>query len=268
MCPRTRKPRQHQKLSRLLFGLCFFTSVSLGSHVFSQETQQEHPLIPALRLARQSQKVLDQVNDYEATLIKRERIDGNLIGQRIAMKLRKSPFSVYMKYERPNAGRQILYVEGQNQNQLLAREASGLTSLIGTVSLPIDSPQVMAENRHPITDVGMHRMIEMVIEQWELESKYGEIDVQFYPQAKMGNAECEVIETTHPRPRRQFKYHLSRVFIEKQSRLPIRIENYGFPQQANTPAPLLEEYTYLNVRTNVNLTAADFDRANRNYSFR
>jgi len=116
--------------------------------------------------------------------------------------------------------------------------------------------------------MGMKKMLELLMAQWKLESKYGECDVKFYPDAKMGNAECEVIECSHPRPRKQFPFHMTRIFLEKRSRLPIRIENYGFPAQANQPAPLVEEYTYVNVKTNLGLTAADFDRRNQKYSFR
>jgi hypothetical protein len=235
----------------------------------AQQTEpKEHPLIPAIQLARQSRDVLQQVRDYEATLIKQELINGRMVSQRIQMRIQEEPFSVYLKYDAPSPGREVLFVQGQNNNQLLVHDPGGLAALAGTLSLPIDSPQVLAENRHVVSDLGMRRMIEMVIAQWELESKYGEIDLKFYPNAKMGNASCEVIESIHPRPRKQFPYHMSRVFIEKQTRLPIRIENYAFPQQAGQPAALVEEYTYLNVKTNVGLTAADFDRQNQKYQFR
>lgn len=238
-----------------------------GQQVQGQQAPAEHPLVPAIQLATQSYNVLRNITDYEATLIKQELVNGRLITQRMKMRLKEEPFSVHLYYEEPNAGRQILYVSGQNNNQLLAKEATGLSSLVGTVQLALDSPQVMAENRHVITDLGMRRMLEMLVTQWNLESKFGEVDVKYYPNAKMGNAECEVVEVIHPRPRKQFPFHMTRLFIEKQSRLPIRIENYGFPAQAGQPAQLQEEYTYVNVKTNIGLTAADFDRRNPRYSF-
>ncbi|WP_437187977.1 DUF1571 domain-containing protein [Planctomicrobium sp. SH668] len=233
----------------------------------AQDQPQEHPLVPAIQLLKQSYEVVQKVQDYEATLIKREMVNGKLLHQRIRLRIREAPFSVYMFFEDPNPGRQVLFVNGQYNNELLVRDASGITALAGTMNLAIDSPQVMAENRHVITDMGMKRMLELLAVQWQEESKYGECNVKFYPGAKMGNAECEVIECSHPRPRRQFPYHMTRVFLEKQSRLPIRVENYGFPPEPNQQAPLLEEYTYVNVKTNVGLKDADFDRRNPNYSF-
>lgn len=231
-------------------------------------TQQQHPLVPAIQLAQQSLQVVQKVNDYSCTVVKRELINNQLVSQRIAMKLREAPFSVYMKFEQPHAGREVLYVHGQNQNQLLVHEAEGLATLAGTLSLAVNSPQVTAENRHPVTDVGMRRMLDLVIAQWTVETQFGEIDVKFYPDAKLREVPCEVIESSHPRPRKQFPFHMTRLFLEKQTRLPIRIENYGFPAQANQAAPLVEEYTYLNVQANIGLTAADFDQANRKYNFK
>lgn len=237
----------------------------------AQESAQpaQHPLIPAIELARQSQEVLKQVTDYHCTLIKRELINGQLVSQRLDMKLREAPFSVYMKFEHPSPGREILYVDGQNQNQILVHETQGLATLVGgTVSLAVNSPHVMAENRHPVTDVGMRRMLQLLIAQWEQETQFTESDVKFYPEARLRETPCEVIEASHPRPRKQFPFHMTRLFLEKQTRLPIRIENYGYPQQANQPAPLIEEYTYLNLRANLDLTAMDFDSRNQSYSFK
>lgn len=235
--------------------------------VLGQDPAGQHPLIPAIELARASQAVLNQVQDYQATLIKRERVKGELLAQRIFMKLRNKPFSVYMKFEEPHAGREVLFVEGKNNNQMYVHEASGLTAIVGTVSLALDSPTAMAENRHPLTDVGMHRLMDILLAQWDIESKYGEIDVKYYPNAKLGNADCEVIEVTHPRKRKQFNYHKTRLYLEKHSRLPIRIENYDFPAAEGQPAQLAEEYTYLNVKANLGLTDADFDPRNPKYSF-
>ena len=234
----------------------------------AQDAPKEHPLIPAIELAKQSQAVLNNVQDYEATLIKRERVNGQLLAQRIAMKTRARPFSVYMKFEEPHAGREVLYVHGKNNNQLAVHEASGLTALVGTVNLDPAGTTAMAENRHPITHVGMHNMLILLLKQWDLESKYGEIDVKFYPNAKLGNAQCEVIEASHPQKRNQFEYQSTRLYIEKQSRLPIRIENYDFPAAPGGEPLLAEEYTYLNVKANLGLADADFDQNNSKYSFR
>lgn len=227
----------------------------------------EHPLRPALRVARASLERLQAVRDYEATLTKRERIQGELRREVMRIRFREEPFSVYLKFEGEHAGREVLYVEGRNQNNILAHEGSGLKALVGTVSLSPTSPEVLAQSRHSITEIGLRKLVRSVIERWEEEAGFGEAEVQYYQNARLGERECLVIECRHPRPRRQFPFHLTRLFIDKETQLPVRVENYGFPGQAGADPPLEEEYTYSNVRTNVGLTASDFDRNNPIYAF-
>ncbi|HVJ85430.1 MAG TPA: DUF1571 domain-containing protein [Caulifigura sp.] len=229
---------------------------------------ERHPLAPALKLARSSRKSLESVRDYECLFIKREQLNGAVVTQTMEMKLREEPFSVYLKSQDPNPGREILFVKGQNDNKLLAHEGSGLKSLVGTVPLALDAPQVRAENRHPITEIGMRNLIDQVIAQWEFEGQYGESNVQYFPDARIGGVSCPAIECSHPLPRKQFRFHISRLYIDAQSNLPVRIENYEFPAAAGQDPPLVEEYTYVKVQTNVGLTNKDFSDRNPAYKFR
>jgi Protein of unknown function (DUF1571) len=233
----------------------------------ASESSREHPLRPALRIANTSLERLDSVRDYEAVLTKRELIQGELRSETMRIKFRETPFSVYLKFSGMSAGREVLYVEGRNQNNILAHEGSGLKALVGTVSLSPTSPEVIEKSRYSITDIGLRNMLQFMIERWEEEANYGEAEVQYYQNARLGERQCLVIECTHPRPRRQFRFHISRLFIDKETRLPVRVENYGFPAQSGADPPLEEEYTYSNLRTNVGLTDADFDRNNPNYAF-
>lgn len=231
------------------------------------ESPREHALRPALRIAKASLEQLDSVRDYEAVLTKRERIQGELRSETMRIKFRESPFSVYLRFSGASAGREVLYVEGRNQNNILAHEGSGLKSLVGTVSLSPTSPEVIEKSRYSITDIGLKNMLRYIVERWEDEAQYGEAEVQYYQNARLGERQCLVIECKHPRPRRQFRFHISRLFIDKETRLPVRVENYGFPVQPGADPPLEEEYTYSHVRTNVGLNDVDFDRNNPNYAF-
>ena len=228
---------------------------------------ERHPLAPALKLARTSRKSLEAVRDYQCIIIKRELLSGTVTTQTMEMKFREEPFSVYLKCQDPNPGREILFVNGQNENKLLAHEGSGIKSVFGTVPLALDAPQVRAENRHPITEIGMRNLIEKVITQWEYEGQFGESTVQYFPDAKIGGVSCPAIESMHPQPRKQFPFHLSRLYLDSASNLPVRIENYGFPDAPGKEPPLVEEYTYVKVQTNVGLSNNDFSPKNPAYKF-
>jgi hypothetical protein len=227
----------------------------------------EHPLKPAIRLAQASLDALQSVDDYEAVITRRELVNGEFKTETMQMKFRQEPFSVYLLFGGEKAGREVIYVDGENNNELLAHEGSGFTSFFGTISLKPDNPQVLAESRHKITDIGLRNMISAISKRWEEESQFGECDVKYYQQAKVNEMECLAIECTHPRPRRQFQFHISRLFLDKQTNFPIRVENWGFPAQPGAKPALVEEYTYSELKTNVGLTDLDFSRDNPAYKF-
>jgi Protein of unknown function (DUF1571) len=226
-----------------------------------------HPLYLPLQEAYKAREALTSVKDYEAVFVKREQIGRKLMKTTMNLKLRQEPFSVYLKFVDANAGREVIYVEGRNNNQLQVHEA-GLKSLVGTLSLPPTGPDVMSGNRYPVTKIGLKTMLDTVIKQWEDEGKFGEVKTQKYPNAKLPSGEeCIAYESLHPTPRNQFKFHITRLWIDKQSGLAIRVEQIGFPQRNDKTPPVSEEYTYSNVKTNVKLSDQDFDIRNPNYTF-
>lgn len=227
---------------------------------------QGSPLGQAIRIAQTSRETLRGVKDYEATFLKQELLDGALQSQAMRIKLREQPFSVYLRFEEPNAGREVIYVDGRNGGKLLVHEV-GLKSVVGTLALSPKSSQVMAENRHPINEIGLAKMLELVIQQWENDAKLGNVQVKYYPDAKIGNLECRVIETRHAAPRGDVVFGMTRLYLDRQSGLPIRVQQYGFPKHPGGEPPLIEEYTYLNLKTNVGLKDLDFDSRNKDYGF-
>ena len=77
----------------------------------------EHPLMPALRWAREGMKAIDaNIHDYSATVVKRERL-GDKLGdyQYMFVKIRHHPFSVYAYFLGPpsDRGQEVIYVQGK-----------------------------------------------------------------------------------------------------------------------------------------------------------
>jgi hypothetical protein len=240
-----------------------------------------HPLEPALDRAYKALNAINRnIKDYTCTLVKRERVDGKLTDtEYMFTKIRHQPFSAYMYFLPPPAvpgrpaptdnvsGREVIYVEGQNDNNLMAHEGKGLKALVGTVSLKPSSPMAMQGNRYPITEVGILNLTKRLIEVGETDRKFGECEVQEYPNAKINNRTATCIQVKHPIPRNNFRYHLARIYIDDELNIPIRFEAYDWPKETGGQPLLLEEYTYVNVKINVGLTDADFDPRNPNYRF-
>ncbi|MFN5287850.1 MAG: DUF1571 domain-containing protein, partial [Planctomyces sp.] len=235
----------------------------------SDETGAEHPLKPALRVARDAHRRVLQMSGYECIFAKKEVVDDDLISQKMKLKIRHEPFSVYMLFQDPREGREVIFVSGQNDNKLLVHE-TGLASLIGTLSLSPEDSRVKAENRYPITKAGMANMVQAVIEQWEVESKYGECDVKYFSDAKIEKYEkynCRVIESSHPEPRRQFPFQITRLWIDEKTQLPVRVQQFGFPKKKDAKPPVIEDYLFTDVQPDLRLTDSDFDKDNPAYNF-
>jgi hypothetical protein len=230
----------------------------------------EHPLMPVLRWAKEGLRQVEQIQDYTAIMVKRERIDGKLNEPDYTfIKVRQRPFSVYMTFLKPEAmkGQEVIFIPGMNNGKMLAH-GTGIKKMFGTVSLDPTGPIAMKGNRYPITEVGISNMVARLIEQGEKDAKYGECDVKFFPGAKINNRVCTCVQVMHPVPRRNFLFHLARIFVDDELNVPIRFESYEWPTQPGGPPEMTEEYTYVNLKLNVGLTDADFDTHNPAYGFK
>ena len=229
----------------------------------SDADQSALTLRDVINFAAESRAAVKDVKDYTVVFNKTEMVKKLVIKQEMQMKFRAKPFSVYFLYRGGSAeGRQAIYVEGRNDNKLIVKEASGIASYVGGgVYLRLSDPRVMAENRYPVTNVGIANLLETSIRDWEHESKVAgaEVDVLFFPNAKLKDLPCQAVQVKHLKKHGDLKYHMNRVYFDKETKLPVRSERFGWPTRAGEKPPLVEEYRYTNLKTNVKLTDADFD---------
>ncbi|QDU95237.1 DUF1571 domain-containing protein [Lignipirellula cremea] len=244
----------------------------------SEPQAPPHVLDPALDYARRGlSNIHTNITDYTATLVKRERLNGELSEQEfmfIKVRNRKveggrvvQPLSIYLKFIRPSAGagREVIWVEGQNEGKLLGHEAPGLRNLI-TVKLDPTGYLAMMGNRYPISEAGIENLIVKLIEKGERDRQRGECDVQFYKGAKINDRTCTLLQVTHPHRRDYFDFHIAQIFIDDQLQVPVRYAAYSWPTPGGKPQ-LEEEYTYMNLKVNVGLTDRDFATDHPDYKF-
>ncbi len=236
----------------------------------NQADPAEHPLMPALRWARSGLSDIEAIHDYSAVVVKRERIGGKVGDhEKMFVKVRHRPFSVYLYFLSPSnlRGQEVIYIEGQNDGKMWAHGTGIRRQMFGTVSLKPDGVIAMQGNRYPVTELGILNLVRRLIEVAEADTKFGECEVNFYKGARVGDRVATCIEVVHPVPRRNFRFHLARIFVDDELNLPIRYEAYSWPTTPGGAPELIEEYTYLDLKLNVGFTDADFDIRNPNYQF-
>lgn len=239
----------------------------------------KHALDPVLELANEAlSKMRTEIRDYTATLLKRERIAGTLGGES-AMELKvihpviakdsspATPMHVYLKFNSPasSKGREVIWIEGENNNQLIAHEG-GFKNFL-RMKLEPEGTIAMMGNRYPITGIGMIRLVEKLIEKGTRDRELGPCLVQIIDDEKVGDRTCRLIQVTHPTQEKGMDFHIAQIFFDTERMIPLRYAAFGWPKKEGEQAPLEEEYTYLNVKLNVGLTAEDFNPDNPNYKY-
>jgi len=219
-----------------------------------------------VKICLQCEGLLEKYDDYEVVFIKRELVGRKMSEAVMKVKFREDPLSVYMLFGKPFEGREVIYVEGQNNNELLVHE-TGLKGLAGTLSLDPTGSMAMKDNHHPISNFGMKNMMSELALLWANEAHIPNVDVKFYPKAKIGELECKAIEVTHPKPVLGVDFHITRLYLNAETHIPVRLQHYKFPRKTGGEPILYEEYTYLEFKPNQGYQDIDFDIRNPNYNF-
>jgi hypothetical protein len=245
----------------------------LAAQSAEPSTRSSHPLDPVLRLAEEIRDYLDSdVVDYTATLVKRERVKGKLgKEEHMEVKIRnrrgdgesRVPLSTYLKFvpPSPNAGREVIWVESRDNGQLHSYQFGIPVKLAPTSAL------AMMGNKYPITEIGLLRLAEMLIERGKRDRELGICKVEVFEDQMVAGRACQLIQVTHDNRHAQYDFHIAQVYIDNELKVPIRYAAYLWPESAGESPPLEEEYTYSNLKLNVGLKDLDFDPENPEYRF-
>ena len=214
-----------------------------------------------LRLITEAKSACEKVADYTCTLVKKERINGELTPENVAaMGVRNEPFSVDLCWLQPKAvaGQEACYVAGKNDGKMRVRSA-GLLGVVGFVSMDPADPRCQKTSRHPITEAGIGNLIQRVLGRWEVERKLNITRVRI-GEYEYNKRRCVRVETIHPtNPDNQFLCYRTVVYFDKENHLPIRIEGYDWPHGDDDPGALVESVSYANLRLNVGLADETFN---------
>lgn len=215
----------------------------------------------------------ESVPDYTATFFRRERVDGELRDPEVMqVKVRHKPFGVYMKWHAGDKGREVLYVDGMHDDEMLVR-LGGVKKIIGTLKLDPAGERAMKESRYPVTDAGLLNLAKKVLEyrRSELKSKTP-LKCRMFDDQTISDRDCYCFVIDYPNKTVSQDYRKSVIFIDKEWLVPICVQNFGWPGESTTAAgadldkeTVVEDYRFSNIRLEQKLADAEFDRNNERY---
>ena len=236
-----------------------------------------HPLAAIIDYARSEQKYLAQtLRDFSCRLVKRERINGFVQEMTyIDMNVREEvldgdqtvqPLSIFLRFLGPSkiAGRTALFIEGQNDNKILVRNGGRHFDYV-VVKVDPNSDTDKEETLVPITEIGFNRLLDKMIDVLERHQKAdptgANTKVERVAGAKMNHRPCTVIRVTHPAHMPGLEFHIANVFVDDELHAPVRVDYSDWAKSPGGKLPLIAEYTYTNLKLNVELPDAAFSRA-------
>jgi hypothetical protein len=209
-----------------------------------------------LRLLATARQNFATVRDYSCTMIKREHLSGQMSPDNvIAMKVRKEPFSVYLRWVEPKAmvGQEVCYVAGKNDGKMRVK-SPGLLGAVGFVSLDTNDERARKSSRHSITEAGIGNLLDRYQVGWDAERKLNLTQVRV-GEYEYNKRRCSRVETVlRANPEGKFPYQRTVVYFDKESNLPIRVECYDWPRRAGEAGEQVEVYNYVNLKLNVGLS--------------
>jgi hypothetical protein len=234
---------------------------------------QPATLEEALAAARQAlDEIKHNVRDYSAIIMKKQRIGNDLTETVMFAKIREEPFSVYLYFFKRRddtsvKGREVIYVQGRNDDKLLVHTPGLIAGRLGTIALDPKGWIAMHGERHPITEIGLANLCRQLIQRGESAGDPRQVQVKRYRHARINTRACTLLEIIFPAHEPGHAGYLARVFIDNQWRFPIRVEIYDLPLDGSRGPQLEAAYTYLDLKLNNGYSDADFDPKNPQYKF-
>jgi Protein of unknown function (DUF1571) len=106
------------------------------------------------QLLQQGRERFARTPGYLATFVRRERI-GSVLLDPVSMqiKVRHSPFSVYLKWLSDDPGKELLYVEGTNDGQMLVRLGGFKGKILPAFNVDPLGSLAMSRSRYPVQNI-------------------------------------------------------------------------------------------------------------------
>lgn len=212
------------------------------------ESASGSPVPDPWELAQQAWQRRGELQDSTCIFLKTERLGRRVTPtQVIELKVRRGPFSVRMRWlEAPHRGREVVYQEGRFDDKLVLR-LPAILGFDGIFTFRPAAPEVMQENRHPITEAGIGHITKRLYVQCRQARNRGDLRARHLGTERyLGRPTYKIMRVLEDGGYRYWN-------IDTELLLPIRVTTYDARHQ------LQETYSFKDLQLNVGLTDDDFD---------
>ncbi|MDX2038681.1 MAG: DUF1571 domain-containing protein [Isosphaeraceae bacterium] len=123
-------------------------------------TKPTAPADSAETVVKNARRKLDAMKTYQVALHRQERVGGVLLPEEdVVLSVRRSPKAVRLEWPNGSSkGREVIYSASENGGLMHVNMPNAVVP-IPRLSLPPDSPLVMKNSRHPITEAGFDNIV-------------------------------------------------------------------------------------------------------------
>ncbi|MFT3882098.1 MAG: DUF1571 domain-containing protein [Gemmatales bacterium] len=225
-------------------------NANVGANQTSETTNGN--LTEALALAKAAQASLNKMPGYKCIYLRDERIDNAMQENSLMLAVMHEPFSVMMEWAEPKikSGRKAVYATGKYDGKMIVKQ------LFVRKVLDINESISLKESRHTIAEAGLKNLVDRFVASWEEESKvnetnarYSDATIEATVNKKKYSYPCRCVETDHPMSAKdKYMFHTVKIYFDKATGLPVRMEGYEWPTEGGKPGRLMEKYTYIDVQ--------------------
>ena len=201
------------------------------------------------------------LRDYTCTFTRQERVNGAAGAEQVAeLKYRATPYSVSVRFARPAevAGASASYVTGKRLDQVKVRPV-GAKGLDRFVLVGADDPQARVGGLHPVTGYGVGAVIDRVAKVVATEKAMNNALEVHSGEFQFAGKAVTRYEILARRPHANRYAQRMLVYVDAQSKLPVRWEAYDAPRPGTTTGELIEAHSYTDLRPNVGLGDSAFE---------
>lgn len=238
----------------ILFSLIFLMSVTIFCPEEKIISNEDIKLIADKIVSK-----VNQIQNYEAIMVKHERVRGHLQDYEYAhIKVRHDPYSVYIKFLKPEkiVNREVIYNSKDNHNDIIQVKQGGLKNPNLTLRIRYDSPIALAGQRYTVKDAGIKKLVNGLRDILLTELKFNPTVTKF-DNVKLYGRPGILYRLVHSSKHVSQRCMAAEIFIDDELCVPTYFKSWEWGM--NNEPLLVEEYAYKDLRINVELSDKDFN---------